>query len=111
MFDKKAQLSDRNIGTGILTVIIVASILVAFVTIFLDGLNEFTPADACSDALCAFDNPAGFCAINSSAEGAGISCPNPVRESLPLQALFVTVLAIIFAVGIFLAIMKSVRKV
>lgn len=91
----------------ILGIVIVAAIVVAFVPVVLSGFNEFGEEDACTDALCSFDNPAGFCAINSSAEGSGISCPNTVRQSLPLGTLFSVVLGVIFAIAIFIVIRKS----
>ena len=106
-----ADKTDKSIGLGILGVIITAVIIIGFVTVFLDGINEFTPDDACSVAGCSFNNPSGFCAINSSAEGSGITCPNDVRESLPLTTLFTVALVILFAIGMFVAIRKTIKEV
>lgn len=102
---------DKGVGGKLLGVVIIAFIVLAFVVVFLNGLGEFSDLNACEDASCSFDNPSGFCAINSSAEGTGISCPNPVSPTLPLQGLFATVLAIIFAVAIFVVIMKNLKNI
>ena len=101
MVDSSVTKTDLLLG-GIVAVVIVS----VFVGIFLEGLNEFSEEDACSDASCAFNNPSGFCAINSSAEGSGITCPNDVRESLPLGVLFSVVLGLVFAVAVFIALRK-----
>ncbi len=102
------MVDKTNIGDFIIGAIITVVIISVFAGIFLSGLNEFSEEDACSDAGCAFGNPAGFCAINSSAEGSGIVCPDEVRESLPLGALFTVVLGLIFAVAMFLIIRKQI---
>lgn len=107
--DNKGQIDFQNIGTVLIGCVLVVTLIIAFTSIFLTGLNEFSQEDACSDALCSFDNPAGFCAINSSSEGSGISCPNTVRASLPLGVLFTVVLGIIFAIGMFAVIRKSMK--
>lgn len=95
----------------IIGIIVSLAIIVALFIEFSSGLNEFTPADACTDVGCAFDNPVGFCAINSSSEGSGISCPVTVRESLPLQSLIIVVLGLLFAVGIFTFLKGNLSKI
>ncbi len=94
----------------LLSFIIAIAIVVGFVSIFLSGLNEFSETDACEDEGCAFDNPAGFCAINSSSEGSGIACLTTPRESLPLGILFTVVLGIVFAAAVFVGLRKILRS-
>jgi len=108
--NKKGQVDFKNIGSILIGCVLVVTIIIAFTSLFLSGLNEFSEEDACSDASCSFGNPSGFCAINSSSEGSGISCPNDVRESLPLGTLFTVVLGVVFAVAMFLFIRKSIMK-
>ncbi len=107
--DKKAQ--EKNISGMLLGIVIVAILLVAFVPIVLSGFNEFSQEDACFDAdpTCSFNNPSGFCAINSSSEGSGIACGTTPRESLPLGVLFTVVLGVILAIGAFGVIRKSLK--
>lgn len=106
------MVDDKTVGGFILTFIIALAIVVAFVSIFLSGLNEFSESDACTDAdpTCAFDNPQGFCAINSSSEGSGIACGITPRESLPLGVLFAIALPVLFAAGVFIALRNFLRK-
>ncbi len=107
----KFKKGQNRTGDAILAVIIGVVILAAFTGILLGGFNEFSEEDACTDASCSFNNPAGFCAINASSEGSGISCPNDVRESLPLGVLFTIVLGLVFAAGAFVAIRNMLKKV
>ncbi len=108
--NKKAQRGISGLGDILIGAIIVIAIVIGFVGTVLAGFNEFSEEDACSDASCSFDNPAGFCAINSSSEGSGIACPNDVRQSLPLGILFSLVLGLVFAAAMFVVIRNAIMK-
>lgn len=101
-----------GLGEILLGAVIFIAIAVGFVGTVLGGFNEFSEEDACTDAdaTCVFGNPAGFCAINGSAEGSGIPCGTTPRQSLPLGILFTTVLGILFAAGLFIAAKREFMK-
>lgn len=98
---------SKGIGFGIISIVVITAIAVAFVTVFLDGLNQFTPESVCNAAGCFFNST---CLINSSQEGLGSVCTAPENEPIPLQALIITALSIIFAAAIFLFIVRAIKK-
>ncbi len=100
-----------KIGGVLVLVILIVAISVPIVVELLSQTNEFTPDDACSDAGCSFNNPSGFCAINSSSEGEGVACPNDVRQTLPLNVLFSSVILIVIAIALFLLFRSVIEKI
>lgn len=104
------MVKSNNVLAIILGIIVVVSIISGVIGAVLSSFNELTPQDACEDEGCAFDNPAGFCAINSSTEGSGIACPTTPRSTSSLLAILVPVFSIIFAIGLFFGIKVMIKK-
>jgi len=94
----------------VLAVIVVASVIAGVAGSFVSSINTFTPEVACTEEGCAFDNPAGFCAINSSSEGSGIACETTPRTTSGFLVLFIPVIFIVFAVGIFASLRFLIAK-
>lgn len=103
--DKKGQIGKKiNSIIGIIITVIVLFLVFANIAPEAQTGGDRFISDACSDAGCAFDTTTRVCDINSSSEGEGIACDNPV-DSPPLASIFSGSGIVIILLMIFLFIM------
>ncbi len=110
--NKKAQIINK-LNPGIFFVVSVI-ILFSVATVLIPEAQlsgDSFSTNSCTDAGCEFDFNNDICEINSSTEGEGIVCPNPVQR-IPLASIFdsngvVIILIMLFLLFIVLSLVRN----
>ncbi len=116
---KNAQQLRGRVQTGAVIVISIVVLFQIFATLVPEAQSagdQFSDATKCGEAACFFNSTSAVsCLINSSAEGAGITCPNAV-ETVPLASVFggsgviILLLMVALFLGIIALVMPSRRR-